>query len=89
MGQPGSFSLKCRPVFYPIGFVPNRQGMLVSRPDLTKNIIHRLHLLLPLWMTGVHDMDEDIGKSHFLQGRLERFHQMRGKLFQEPDRIPQ
>ena len=68
MGHPRRLPLQTRSAFRPVHLVPNRQRVLVARPDFFQHLLHRPDLLGPLGMAGVHHMDEDIREKTFVNG---------------------
>ena len=59
----------------------------VLRMDLLEHVFHRSNLRFELARGRIDDMENEIGAHHFIKRRLERLHQSRRQLLDEPDRV--
>ena len=66
-----------------------RRSAFFRQPQRCKHVIDVLTLCLMVWMCEITDVDDQVGRSHFLERRPERRDQLGRQIRDEADRVRQ
>ena len=85
----GPQDIEERTIGHAVGLVQDQQRGMVFEPELGEDFDDGLHLAFGLGARGVHDVEQQVGLTGFLESGLERGHQGVRQVANEADRVRQ